>query len=190
MRCAYRLLRARLLGRRSGSDTLVLMILDHIDRAVAAGYRGLSANFAAAFDYLVRTDFSKVSDGRHEVKGEDVFALVQSNELKPIEACRWEAHETYADIQLVLAGEEEMGCGDRRWFEVAEAYDAGKDVGFYDFKGEHHAEAGGAGWHLLFAGDFAVFMPSDVHMPLVRPEGVVGATSRKVVMKVRVTGAR
>jgi biofilm protein TabA len=162
------------------------MILDHLSRA--AGYRNLSPHFAVAFDFLLATDFNRLADGRHEVSGEDVFALLQTNPLKPATACRWEAHRTYADIQMVLVGRESIGRADLRHFEVESPYDPGRDVAFFVLRVGSAPDDFSV--HPLGPGDFAMFLPQDVHMPLILPSGQLGAAhsqSRKVVMKVRVS---
>ena len=148
------------------------MILDLL--AESDIYRNLSENFAAGFDYLTSTAFEGVADGRYRIRGDDVFAMVQSYLTKPQTDGRWEAHRHYADIQDVAEGAEYIGVAPIRGMTVQERYNRDRDVEFFT----------GQGRFLHFdAGCFAVFMPQDVHMP-----GVMIATSagvRKVVVKVR-----
>ena len=51
------------------------MILDRLENAGL--YRPLGAKIALALDYLGRTDFSQVADGRYELDGDEVFSVVQ-----------------------------------------------------------------------------------------------------------------
>src|SRR6266540_1404763 len=105
------------------------MIFDQL--ADAHPYYKLGEYFAAGFDYLRATAFELVPDGRHIIRGEDVFALVQSYQTKPIDQGRWEAHRHYADIQLILSGVERMGIAPISAMTVQEPYLRDKDVEFF-----------------------------------------------------------
>lgn len=152
----------------------------------AGPYEGLSRRFRAAFEYLRRTDLASVLDGTHQVEGDDVFAMFQHNAMKPRPACRWEAHRKYADIQLVIAGQEGMGVAPLADFDVEVPYDDAKDVGFHRPKHPLGGPDNNGTVAWVRTGEFALFLPSDVHMPLIAPPGGEGAIVHKVVMKVRV----
>ena len=152
------------------------MILDRIEHA--AHYHGLGRGFAAGFAYLQQTKFDDVADGRYEIAGPDVVAIVQAYSAKPSAEGKWEAHRAHADIQFVASGAERMGVNPLEGMTVQFPYDAGKDVEFY---------AGDTTIGTFFdvsAGEFAVFFPHDVHMPSLaipaQPQSV-----KKVVIKVR-----
>ena len=51
------------------------MVFDKLENA--AGYVALHPRLAKAFDYLRTTDLSQLSLGRHDIVGDEVFALVQ-----------------------------------------------------------------------------------------------------------------
>jgi YhcH/YjgK/YiaL family protein len=151
------------------------VILDRLDRCDP--YLRLGDRFAAGFDYLRSTDLAALSDGRYEIRGSDVVAIVQTYVTKPPKWGRWEAHRHHADIQLIVRGVERLGIlplGDR---QPLPPYDAERDVEFY-------AGDASAGRHFtVAAGEFAVFLPHDLHMPslmLHEPAEV-----KKVVVKVR-----
>jgi YhcH/YjgK/YiaL family protein len=148
------------------------MILD--DLQYAANYHVLGPRFARAFDYLRTTDFSKLADGKYEVEGSDVFAMVQSYQTKAPDQGKWEAHRKYADIQCVITGSERIGVAPIHTMVVTENYEADRDAAFFSGAGQ---------FVTVRASQFAIFLPHDVHMPslmLDRAEGV-----KKVVMKVR-----
>ncbi len=148
-------------------------------------YAALGDGFRKAFEYLKRTDLAALEAGRVDVDGpggESVFALPQVITTKPPEQCRWEAHRKYADIQYVVSGVERMGVGPRTLFDVETAHDPAKDVGF--FKPASADALGQTSLVVVPEGFFTIFMPSDVHMPLVWSGSP--ATVKKVVMKVRV----
>jgi YhcH/YjgK/YiaL family protein len=131
------------------------MILDRLENAGL--YRPMGANIATALDYLRCTDFSQMPLGRHEVDGDQVFAIVQRYRPKPLDQIVWEAHRQYIDIQYIAAGIERMGyvpLGDG--LSVRQPYDAQKDAILFDADGQLFT---------MSPGDFAVFAPCDVHAP-------------------------
>lgn len=145
-------------------------------------YDSLGANFAASFQFLRGTDPAALPLGRTDiagVDGADAFALVQENALRPPERGRWESHRKYADIQYVVSGVERMGVGPIELFDILTPYNEIKDATF------HTAPAGTGSVVTVNAGEFAIFLPEDVHMPLLSPGGG-GETVRKIVIKVRV----
>ena len=102
------------------------MILDEL--AQARRYRGLSERFDWAFEFLVARRFEALSEGRHEVRGSDLLAIMQTYPTRPAKEARWEAHRQYADIQFIVSGRERMGIAALRNMREIEAYDAGRDV--------------------------------------------------------------
>jgi YhcH/YjgK/YiaL family protein len=150
------------------------MILDQLKHADS--YSGLGERFAKGFAFLRRGGLGELAAGRHEIDGDDVYALVMEVELKPMEEGFWEAHRRYADIQYVVSGVERMGVTDISTLKTSKAYDA---------KGDAELFAGSGQSVLVQGGCFAVFLPQDGHMPGLRP-GAEAAKVKKVVVKVRV----
>lgn len=146
------------------------MILDTLDHAGL--YAGLGERFAAAFEFLNRTDLAELPAGRIDLQGDALYALVQRYTTRPMEQGKWEAHRRYADIQYQLAGRERIGVAHISRLQAGE-YQPERDV----------VPLSGAGHDLvLFPTAFAVFFPQDAHMPglaVEQPEAVV-----KVVLKV------
>jgi YhcH/YjgK/YiaL family protein len=153
------------------------MILDRLENA--ALYRPLGVRIALALDYLGRTDFSRTAEGRHELDGDRVFAIVQRYRPKPLAEARWEAHRQYVDVQYVAEGLERMGYAPLAdGLPVERAYDSEKDVVFFDVEGDLFT---------LGAGSFAIFTPSDIHAPsLAADMSAATAEVCKVVVKCRV----
>jgi biofilm protein TabA len=148
------------------------MILDSLHNAVM--YQALGPRIAGALDYLQGTDFSKTPLGRHELDGDRLVAIVQRYATKPVDEARWEAHRRYLDVQYVVEGAERMGWAalDQR-LPVRHAYDAAKDIVFFETRGE---------LFLVRAGQFAIFAPHDIHAPGLAA-GSVPSKVLKVVVK-------
>jgi len=149
------------------------MILDRLEHSVH--YAALGRGFAAGFAYLRETDLANLADGRYEIEGKNVLAIVQTYPTKPQSEGRWEAHRDHADIQVVVSGAERMGVVPLEVMTVESPYDAERDVEFYRGNGGKFFDVNG--------GEFAVFYPHDVHMPSLaidKPQ-----TVKKVVIKVR-----
>ncbi len=146
-----------------------------VDRLSNAGfYAGLHPLLKRGLEYLRRTDLEALEPGRHEIEGDDLFALVMDYETKPPDEARWEAHRRHLDIQCLVAGEERLGYADLARLEEGK-YDAGKDFLALSGRGDFLS---------LSRGMFVVFMPHDGHAPglsLHAPRRV-----KKVVVKVKV----
>ena len=149
------------------------MILDRLDHCVH--YSPLGKRFAAGFAYLRETDLVNLADGRYEIDGKNVLAIVQTYLPKPQAEGRWESHRDHADIQLVVSGAERMGVVPLELMRVESPYDAEKDVEFYD-------STGAGKFFPVNAGEFALFYPHDVHMPSIAP--AAGSAKPQAVKKV------
>jgi YhcH/YjgK/YiaL family protein len=154
------------------------MILDRLEESVH--YAPLGKGFAAGFAYLREKDLAGLADGRYEIEGKDVFAIVQTYLPRIHAEGRWEAHRDYADIQYVVSGAERMGTASLVGVTVESPYDAERDVEFY-------RSVAGGNFFEVNAGEFAVFYPHDVHMPSLElaAGNAKPQTVKKVVIKVR-----
>ena len=126
---------------------------------------------ARAAAFLRDTALQALPLGRGEVDGQEVYYLSQDNLLNRGDAA-WEAHDRYADIQLVLAGEERMGWGVAGVVEPPEGesdFRVCREVQGFDFT--------------LKPGQFALFLPGEAHAP-GRWSGA-SERCRKIVVKVR-----
>ena len=137
-------------------------------------YKALSPNFRTAFEFLQNTDFSSLPVGKLDVDGEKVFATVQKPELAGWNERSWEAHRKYADIQLILDGEEIMGFAPVETLKITSEYNPDADYALY---------AGDGNKAVLKQGQFMIFFPQDAHKPCVKSGE---HKSRKVVVKVMV----
>ena len=151
------------------------MILDTL--ANAACYESLNPRFAKAFAFLRTVDGTQEL-GRHDLEGDDCFALVQTYETKPMEKAKFEAHRKYIDVQFIHSGRETI-----LWAPLAAMQEE-----TMAYSGEKEA----ALWKLvpdvtplhMSAGHCAILYPQDAHAPCIeweKPEHVF-----KVVVKVAV----
>lgn len=149
------------------------MIIDTIENAKL--YYPLNPGFEKAFEYLATTDFSKVEDGRHDVIGDRIFAIVQTYQTKPVELLKYEAHKKYIDIQFVYKGEESFAYCPIDKATVLEPYNEKIEAGFYKGNGSITK---------ALEKQFFIFFPQDVHIPGIAAQEAQSV--RKVVMKVLV----
>jgi YhcH/YjgK/YiaL family protein len=156
------------------------MVIDRLERW--RKYAGLHPRLMAALEFLRSVDLHTMAAGRHELDGDNLFALVQDYAPKPAEECVWESHRKYADVQYVVRGVERMGYADVGRMTVKQEYDPVKDVAFYSGNGD---------FLTVPEGTFVIFFAlADVHMPGVKAvipvdhkRGEVEQV-RKVVVKV------
>jgi YhcH/YjgK/YiaL family protein len=149
------------------------MILDTLSQA--APYQLLGPRFSAGFKWLA--EFSPATaDGRYDIDGDDVFALVQSYDTVPATEKKYESHRIYADIQYVAEGLELIYYAPTASLRPTMAYDEVKDCLLY-------SDPAVATPLVLEPGTFAIFFAQDGHKP-----GCLHKAAdriRKVVIKVR-----
>lgn len=115
-------------------------------------------------------------DGRYEIDGSNIYALVSSYETSPAEERRFEGHRMYVDVQLLLEGEERIDVSLSSNLQVLEQYSETKDALFLETPPDFASIA-------MRPGLFATFFPHDLHRPNCNLHGKV--LVRKMVLKVR-----
>jgi YhcH/YjgK/YiaL family protein len=151
------------------------MILDSLSQW--RRYAAISPRFERAFVFLQQvTNSTKV--GRHEISGDDVFALVQQHNTRHVSERQYESHRTYIDVQYIQRGRELMYWAPLPLLtNVTMPFDVKQDAALYGLIPE--------GVPLpMRVGQFAIFFPEDGHIPSCawdQPAEVL-----KVVVKVRV----
>jgi len=146
------------------------MILDTLQNA--ALYHAVHPRFAAAFEYLERTDLSTLTPGRNEIDGENLFIMSIATEGYGHGAGPVEVHRAYIDIHLTLEGTDEIG-----WIALADCsqtqmeFNTEDDAALYGDTPEFYS--------VLKPGTFGIYFPQDAHVPLAGTGEV-----RKVVVKI------
>lgn len=137
----------------------------------AGRYAEADKKIAACID-RARTLNAQTKCGRYDVC-QDVYVNVMEYEPKSAEDAVFETHELYADLQLILSGEEYMGYAALGDLSQKSEYDKEKDIAFW---------TGKAALLPLRAGEFAMFYPGEPHAPsLKKSAGKV----KKAVFKIR-----
>jgi biofilm protein TabA len=133
---------------------MIVADLDHIEQQVL-----MTPSLKKAIDFLRRLDIDRLTDGRVEIDGEDVFAIVQRYETVMMDIPKFEYHKKYIDVQHVLSGEEIIGWAPCGKMTITGTYDVDKDICFGTVpKGQITPV-------YLQAGQLAVLFPEDGHAP-------------------------
>jgi YhcH/YjgK/YiaL family protein len=138
----------------------------------------LREDAARAVARFLETLAPETPPGDYPILGRDLYASLARYTTRPREAAYPEAHRDYADIQLLLAGEEEVEWRPVEGLRVRTPYDPERDVEFYERPEDPGKRV------TLRPGLFALFLPTDVHTPQLHAGGLPGAVT-KVVLKVR-----
>lgn len=147
------------------------MIVDSLKNSSL--YEAICPRMKRAFELVAQTDLVSLPTGKHLLDGEEIFVNVMEVDLKKPCDAKLEIHNAYADIQILLIGDEE-GFG---WSERADVklpiaeFDTDKDVQLFD---DTHQMV-----FTLRKGQFTILMPEDAHAPMIG-EGRV----KKAIVKV------
>ncbi len=133
-----------------------------------------------AVEFLQEVQEKELEDGRIEIDGKQVYALVQSYLGKTeIRQPRFEAHRRYIDVQYLVSGKEFFGWAPLHAMEETDAFSEEKDV-------VHGSVAEGSFTLVrLSQGLLAVVYPEDAHAPGIadgEPTPV-----KKIVVKVAIS---
>ncbi len=154
------------------------MILDALENVHR--YRSLNEGFPKAVEFLLRPDLKELPAQKYEIDRDRVYAVVAKDHGRKKKDARLEIHKKYIDIQLILAGTDEMG-----WKSMTSCkhptgeYDQESDIQFF-------ADVPDA-WFFVEPGFFAIFFPEDAHMPMISA-GQIHKVVVKIAMAQQQTG--
>jgi len=141
-------------------------------------YDEMHPAFKEALAFLQKSDLATLAPGRYDIRGDDLFCIIQRADGRSRADAKLEAHRTYIDIQYLIGGTEEMGWRPlSACTQVDQMYDAEKDIGFFTDEPQS--------WTQMQPGSFVIFFPEDAHAPMVSPKEI-----HKAVVKVRVAALR
>lgn len=132
----------------------------------------------AVRDFMDLCITSEVLPGRYPLDGDHLFALVQAYESKEMEGALMESHAVYADLQLVLQGNEMMFWAFSD--ELSAALDERESMDIMFYKPLMYISS-----IRMSPGMFAFFAPSDAHMPCIQVTPGVAEQVSKVVFKIK-----
>jgi len=146
------------------------MILDVLVNAHR--YRSMNKGFARAFEFLLRPELKELPVGEYKIDGERVYAMVSKDTGQKKEDALLETHEKYIDIQLVLAGVDDIGWKPKSLCKQPTGnYDPESDLQFFADQPNT--------WLSIESGEFAIFFPEDAHMPMISSGQI-----HKIVIKI------
>lgn len=108
-------------------------------------------------DFLEKTDLNELPIGETKLS-DGIFVNISEYEPYP-EGDKWETHEKYADLQIVVEGNERMDWASRLDCKEGEGYNDEYDFEFYKYCDASYASVFG------LPGVFAWFDPMDAHRP-------------------------
>ncbi len=110
--------------------------------------------------------------GRYELS-DDCYVNVVEYSPKPVENATSEIHRVYADIQLILSGEEYIGYNKTSLLSRVGDYDSLNDIQFFN---------GDVSLLAMQQGDWALFMPGEAHAPSLDK---CGGKVKKAIFKIK-----
>ena len=147
------------------------MIIDTLENL--GKYVGLNPLFADVMEFLRQNDLSTMDEGKHPIKGADLFVNIQMAKGRSREAAVLESHVRMIDIQLPLDADETFGYSpvcDLPDFE----YNPEKDMTKY---GDTPSQT----YVTVKPGQMAIFFPQDGHAPCISEKEVI----KKAIFKVK-----
>ena len=148
---------------------MIIDLLTNVDL-----YVPMHPHFQAAAAFLRRADLASLPDGKHEIIGTDVYAIVSHGKGRGRLDSPLEAHRHYVDIHYIAEGEELIGYSPLPVCKIVrEAYIPDRDIEFYNDAPQS--------WLQVKPGMFALCYPQDAHAPLAGQ-----GPHKKIVVKVKV----
>ncbi len=123
-------------------------------------------------DFLGSHDLNAMDEGKHFIKGSDLFVNIQQAKGKSKETAILETHKRMIDIQVPLSAPETFGYTPLCKLPEAE-YNEEKDITKYEGLAETYVTCR--------PGEFAVFFPHDGHAPCISSEEKI----KKAIFKIK-----
>jgi YhcH/YjgK/YiaL family protein len=150
------------------------MILGRIDQPDHASLRRHPV-WEEAFAWINRCAASQ-QPGIVELQGKWMYVNIHGYETRPREACRYESHRVYVDLQYCVNGGELIEWNSLDGLVAKDGYNSEQDVI------HHHTPAQPGALLRMTAGSYAIFFAEDGHMPKVYDS--VNQRVNKLVIKI------
>lgn len=154
------------------------MIITNINSPELKIYAKLNPYFDKAFLKIKEFLENEPEVGKYELCGDKLFVSVIEYETKKTSDTIFETHKNYADIQLILKGEEFFCFETPDELTPTGDYIPEKDCTFYAFNDKYDKIR-------LGRGEMAIVFPDDAHAPAIMTEDTP-CTVKKAVFKVSV----
>jgi YhcH/YjgK/YiaL family protein len=148
------------------------MLFGNLNIISTHNYLMTHAAFRPALQWLRGMPSSPVP-GIYEIDGPRYYVNVHGYDTLAREACAFESHRHFVDLQYCISGGELIDVCWRHRLTEAAPYDDAKDFQFYAAPDRFSSLR-------IEAGDFAVFFPDDAHRPKVS-DGRNGAITKLVI---------
>ena len=148
------------------------MVIDSLQHTEI--YEHINPLFKKAFEFIKKSDFSKMEPGKIELDGDNLFLIISDTDMKDKADAKLEVHNQYIDIQIPISKTESFGWKGRRDLQNANSeFDHTRDIQFFEDTPDSYFS--------VAPGNFVAFWPQDTHAPCIG-EGVI----RKVVVKIKI----
>lgn len=128
-------------------------------------------------EYFKHHDISRLGEGSHTIRNHELVLKKNRYVLSEISNERFEAHKTFADLQIVLSGREVISTVFSGSARGITPYSEAEDIGF--FLAERDIS------NILLTPDtFLYLAPGELHRPQCRTPDYEGAVE-KCVIKIR-----
>lgn len=129
--------------------------------------------------FINSNDLSKLSLGRHEIDGEQLYASIDSYSTFPESERRFEIHHHHADLQLMISGRELLQVAFPSDLREELPKEGEGDFFFHSIRSHSHSP-------LLLEDRRFVFIPAyHPHRPCLQVAENTTDSVRKVVFKIR-----
>ena len=116
----------------------------------------LHSAIKTCIDFLDRNGGAEIEIGRHNIEDSNIFVNVSEYVTRQVENSIWEAHKEYADLQIILAGEEQVFVSNIETMSVGVYH---QDSDYLECTGECEKSV------KLDKNKCILLLPEDVHMP-------------------------
>ncbi len=128
--------------------------------------------------FIAQLDVENIQLGKH-ILSDSIYVNIEEYNTKVINDAKFESHDKYIDIQLLLSGTESIYYTSRDGLSILNPYDTSRDITFYSDNVEKYPSI------TLDGSDFMMIFPHEAHAPQVSidnfPQKVL-----KVVAKIKV----
>ncbi|MBP6527105.1 MAG: YhcH/YjgK/YiaL family protein [Prevotella sp.] len=146
------------------------MIIDKIENLFK--YINMNPLFADVVKFLESNDLNTLEEGKHEIKGTDLFVNVQAKPGKKLQDAVLEYHKKMIDIQIPVSDSETFGYTPVDELPEVE-FDEQKDIAkLPGLEAQTYVT--------INPGQMAIFFPQDGHAPCISESGCL----RKVILKI------